>query len=56
MAVRNVEAGRSVNEEIIKEIPTVKVDVIELNLSSMVSIKKFASEYISSGIPLNLLM
>ncbi|CAN1253883.1 Short-chain dehydrogenase TIC 32, chloroplastic [Linum perenne] len=56
MAVRNVEAGTTVKEAILKEIPTAKVDVMELDLSSMASVKKFASDYVSSGRPLNLLM
>ena len=56
MAVRNVDAGKKVREAIVKEIPTAKIDVMELDLSSMVSVRKFASEYNSSGLPLNLLM
>ncbi|CAN0841240.1 Short-chain dehydrogenase TIC 32, chloroplastic [Linum grandiflorum] len=56
MAVRNVDAGRTVKEEILKEIPTAKVDIMNLDLSSMASVKKFASEYVSSGLPLNLLI
>ncbi|CAN0841241.1 Short-chain dehydrogenase TIC 32, chloroplastic [Linum grandiflorum] len=56
MAVRNVDAGKSVKEEILKEIPTAKVDIMNLDLSSMASVKKFASEYVSSGLPLNLLI
>ncbi|KAL8141631.1 hypothetical protein V2J09_014663 [Rumex salicifolius] len=56
MAVRNMEAGREVKEEILKEIPNAKVDVLELDLSSMDSVRKFASEYNSSEWPLNLLI
>uniref|UniRef100_A0A2P2LEL0 Short-chain dehydrogenase n=1 Tax=Rhizophora mucronata TaxID=61149 RepID=A0A2P2LEL0_RHIMU len=56
MAIRNVEAGRNVQEAILKEIPSAKVDVMQLDLSSMASVRKFASEYISSGLPLNLLI
>lgn len=56
MAVRNVEAGRKVREETLKEIPTAKIDVMELDLSSMASVRKFASDYNSSGLPLNILM
>ena len=56
MAVRNLEAGRNVREEIIKEIPTAKIDVMELDLSSLASVRKFASDYISCGLPLNLLV
>ncbi|EEF51203.1 short-chain dehydrogenase TIC 32, chloroplastic [Ricinus communis] len=56
MAVRNVDAGRNVKESILKEIPTAKIDVMQFDLSSMASVRKFASEYISSGLPLNLLI
>ncbi|EXB37337.1 Short-chain dehydrogenase TIC 32 [Morus notabilis] len=56
MAVRNLEAGRNVKEAIVKEIPTAKIDVMELDLSSMASVRKFASDYNSSDLPLNLLI
>lgn len=56
MAVRNMDAGRKVREETLKEIPTAKIDVMELDLSSMASVRKFASDYDSSGLPLNILM
>ncbi|KAF8379536.1 hypothetical protein HHK36_028975 [Tetracentron sinense] len=56
MGVRNMTAGRDVKEAIIKEIPTAKVDVMELDLSSMASVRKFASEFNSSGLPLNILI
>ena len=56
MGVRNMAAGQEVKEAIVKEIPTAKVDVMELDLSSMASVRKFASEFNSSGLPLNILM
>ncbi|KAK6935401.1 Short-chain dehydrogenase/reductase SDR [Dillenia turbinata] len=56
MAVRNVDAGQKVKESILKETPTAKVDVMELDLSSVASVRKFASEYNSSGLPLHLLI
>ncbi|KAL5981449.1 Short-chain dehydrogenase TIC 32, chloroplastic [Asimina triloba] len=56
MAVRNVAAGKGVKGVIVKEIPTAKIDVMELDLSSMASARKFASEFISLGLPLNILM
>ncbi|KAK9265360.1 hypothetical protein L1049_003510 [Liquidambar formosana] len=56
MAVRNMDAGKNVKESIIKEIPTAKIEVMELDLSSMASVRKFAKEYNSSGLPLNLLV
>ncbi|KAK4338430.1 hypothetical protein RND71_042917 [Anisodus tanguticus] len=56
MAVRNVKSGAEVKESILKEIPQAKIDVMELDLGSMASVRKFASEYISSGYPLNILI
>lgn len=56
MGVRNMASGKDVKEAIVKEIPTAKVDALELDLSSMASVRKFASDYNKSGRPLNLLM
>ncbi|KAH1233554.1 Short-chain dehydrogenase TIC 32, chloroplastic [Glycine max] len=56
MAARDVIAAKAVKEAILKEIPTAKVDAMELDLSSMTSVRKFALEYISSGLPLNILI
>ncbi|GAB2296829.1 Short-chain dehydrogenase TIC 32, chloroplastic [Dionaea muscipula] len=56
MAVRNVNAGNEVKQAILEEIPSAKVDVMELDLSSLESVRHFASEYISSRRPLNLLI
>ncbi|XP_065858950.1 short-chain dehydrogenase TIC 32, chloroplastic-like isoform X2 [Euphorbia lathyris] len=56
MAVRNMDAGRAVKEKIVKKIPTAKIDVMEIDLSSLASVRKFASEYISLGLPLNILI
>lgn len=56
MAVRNVATGREVQEAIVKENPTAKVDTMELDLSSMASVQNFASNFKSSGLPLNILV
>ncbi|XP_019442122.1 PREDICTED: short-chain dehydrogenase TIC 32, chloroplastic-like [Lupinus angustifolius] len=56
MGVRNLSAANDVKESILKEIPSAKVDAIELDLSSMDSVKKFASEFKSSGLSLNILI
>ena len=56
MAVRNTDSGAKVKEDIVKQVPGAKLDVMELDLSSMQSVRKFASEYKSTGLPLNLLM
>ncbi|KAK9665220.1 hypothetical protein RND81_14G098500 [Saponaria officinalis] len=56
MAVRNIDAGIEVKNQIVHEIPAANIDVMELDLSSMASVRKFASEYILSGRCLNLLI
>lgn len=56
MAVRNIEAGKTVCENICKENPNAKIEVMELDLSSMGSVRNFAARYTSSGQPLNILM
>ncbi|KAK4834229.1 hypothetical protein QYF36_019331 [Acer negundo] len=56
MAVRNMAAGKDVKEEIVKEIAGGKVDVMESDLCSMASIRKFALEFNTKSLPLNLLV
>ncbi|WOK94875.1 hypothetical protein Cni_G03580 [Canna indica] len=56
MAVRNLSSGATVKESILKEVPSAKVDVMELDLTSMESVKKFASEFKSRSLPLNILI
>ncbi|KAI3812934.1 hypothetical protein L1987_17647 [Smallanthus sonchifolius] len=56
MAVRNTETGKKVKANIITEIPNAKVDVMELDLSSLASVRTFAADYCSSGLPLNILI
>ncbi|KAM7499678.1 hypothetical protein LguiA_024092 [Lonicera macranthoides] len=56
MGVRNMAAGKEVKEAIVKETPNANIDAIELDLSSMASVRKFVSEYKSAGRPLNLLI
>ena len=56
MGVRNMSAGNAVKEAILNKIPTAKVDVMELDLSSRASVRKFASNFTAAGLPLNILM
>ncbi|XP_050385438.1 short-chain dehydrogenase TIC 32, chloroplastic-like [Argentina anserina] len=56
MGVRNMAAAKDVKEVIVKEIPTAKIDAMELDLSSLSSVRKFASHFKSAGHPLNILI
>ncbi|XP_015697389.1 short-chain dehydrogenase TIC 32, chloroplastic-like [Oryza brachyantha] len=56
MAVRNVAAGHRASEGSCAEIPSARVHVLELDLSSMDSVRRFASEFDSLNLPLNILI
>ncbi|CAL9172882.1 unnamed protein product [Musa hybrid cultivar] len=56
MAVRNLSSGATVKDSILKEIPAAEVDAMELDLTSMASVRKFASEFNSLNLPLNILI
>uniref|UniRef100_A0A7N1A515 Uncharacterized protein n=1 Tax=Kalanchoe fedtschenkoi TaxID=63787 RepID=A0A7N1A515_KALFE len=56
MAVRNLDVAETVRNNICKNNPHSKIDVMELDLSSMASVRAFASRYASSGLPLNILI
>ena len=56
MATICMNVGKEVKEAILKEIPDAKIDAMELDLSSFASVRKFAAEYNSKGLPLNILM
>ncbi|KAL3498866.1 hypothetical protein ACH5RR_041598 [Cinchona calisaya] len=49
MAVRNTIIGKTVKDEIVKEISVAKIEVMELDLSSMASVRKFAAEFEATG-------
>ncbi|CAJ1952822.1 unnamed protein product [Sphenostylis stenocarpa] len=56
MGIRNMAAGREIKENMLRDNSTAKVDMMELNLSSLESVRKFASQFKSCGLPLNILV
>lgn len=56
MAVRNLSAGNLVKESILKETPSAKIDVLQLELGSFASVRKFVKEFDELNYPLNILM
>lgn len=56
MAVRDVSAGLRAKEAIQAEIRGAEVDVLELDLASMASVRSFAAEFASLDLPLNILI
>ena len=56
MAVRGVPAAQAVRDRVLAEAPGARLDVMELDLSSMASVRAFASQFVARGLPLNILM
>lgn len=53
---RNLKAAEDVKSSIQREIHTAEIIVMELDLSSLTSIRRFATNFESSGLPLNILI
>ncbi|MFC0877771.1 oxidoreductase [Saccharicrinis sp. FJH2] len=56
MAVRNTEKGNRVAEEIRNQFPAAEVDVMDLDLASLKSVKSFADKFISKYTQLDILI
>ncbi|EPS64916.1 hypothetical protein M569_09862, partial [Genlisea aurea] len=56
LAIRNMSLGKQVEASILKENPSAQIETMELDLGSLASVKKFATEFKSSGRPLNILI
>lgn len=57
MGVRTPSAGERVKEEIVKNVvPAAGIDVLQLDVSSMSSVKRFADNFNGLNLPLNILM
>lgn len=56
LAVRNVATGERVKESILQEIPRARLHVLQLELSSMASVRSFCQNFKALNLPLNILM
>jgi NAD(P)-dependent dehydrogenase (short-subunit alcohol dehydrogenase family) len=56
IAVRNIKKGEAVKEEILKETPSAPFDVLELDVSSLASVRKFAEDFKSRDFPISILI
>ncbi|KAG8057801.1 hypothetical protein GUJ93_ZPchr0002g24800 [Zizania palustris] len=56
MAVRNLAAAQAVREAILADVPAATLDLMELDLSSMDSVRAFASDFAAKGLPLHILI
>ncbi|GJR15513.1 short-chain dehydrogenase TIC 32, chloroplastic-like protein [Tanacetum coccineum] len=56
MAARNMESAAKCKDTITKGCPDATIDIMELDVSSLESVRKFANEFIAKGLPLNILI
>uniref|UniRef100_A0A914CXM1 Uncharacterized protein n=1 Tax=Acrobeloides nanus TaxID=290746 RepID=A0A914CXM1_9BILA len=56
MANRNVNLSQELRDEIYKETSYRKIDIIQLDLNSLASVKHASEEFLSKGWPLNVLI
>ena len=56
VAARNLEAANKAKQTIIKSNEKAKIDVLQLDLSSLKSVKAFADSFLALNLPLNILM
>nr|CAB3484082.1 unnamed protein product [Digitaria exilis] len=56
MGVRNLCTGLQVREKIVGQVPMAKIEILELDLSSMSSVRRFIDNFNALDIPLNILV
>ena len=55
MGVRNLSTA-SLKEKIVGQVPTAKIEILELDLSSMSSVRRFVDNFDALDLPLNILV
>lgn len=53
---RDLIRAAQVKEGIQRETPDAEVIILEIDLSSLISVRRFCSEFLALGLPLNILM
>ncbi|XP_057519548.1 short-chain dehydrogenase TIC 32 B, chloroplastic-like [Amaranthus tricolor] len=56
IAARNMKKAAEVKEAIIKETPSAHIIILEIDLSSLASVTRFSSQFLSLHLPLNILI
>ncbi|CAL9210043.1 unnamed protein product [Musa hybrid cultivar] len=56
IAARNMEAATDAKQLILKTTPSARVDLLELDLSSLKSVRAFSDKFLSMDLPLNILI
>ena len=56
VAARNMEAAKDAKKLILHENASARIDILQLDLCSIKSVKQFAHDFLSRNLPLNILM
>ncbi|KAK4283060.1 hypothetical protein QN277_000059 [Acacia crassicarpa] len=56
VGIRDIKAGGEIKEAMIRDNSKAKIDVMELDLSSLESVRNFSKQFNSCGLPLNILI
>lgn len=56
MAVRDMKKAEMVKEKIVIENPEADIVLLEIDLSSLSSVARFCSQFLSQDLPLNIIM
>ncbi|WOL08448.1 short-chain dehydrogenase TIC 32, chloroplastic-like [Canna indica] len=56
IAARNIKAANDAKKHILQTAPAARVDILELDLSSLKSVRAFADNFLSMNLPLNILI
>ncbi|XP_074588114.1 short-chain dehydrogenase TIC 32 B, chloroplastic-like [Curcuma longa] len=56
IGARNLEAANTVKQNILSSIPSARIDIIQIELSSLKSVRGFAEKFLAMDLPLNILI
>ncbi|KAG6521039.1 short-chain dehydrogenase TIC 32 B, chloroplastic-like [Zingiber officinale] len=56
IGARNLEAANNVKQSILQGIPSARIDIIQIDVSSLRSVRTFADKFLAMDLPLNVLI
>ncbi|KAG6487972.1 hypothetical protein ZIOFF_056730 [Zingiber officinale] len=56
IGARNTEAASEVKQSILQSTPSARIDIIQIELSSLKSVRAFAEKFLAMDLPLNILI
>ncbi|KAG6493247.1 hypothetical protein ZIOFF_048224 [Zingiber officinale] len=56
IGARNIEAATGVKQSILQSAPSARIEIIQIELSSLKSVRTFAEKFLAMDLPLNILM